>query len=213
MTGIDRDVLLTRVLDGQASPEDWAAFRAMAADDASVWADLADAQQDRAELMMAMANVVQIADRVHAPVEVLTGEHLTKRFNNAIAWVGWVAAAMLAVGAIVSNNQQSGVYRQPNAQNTSTQQAGLFSIRSPEDALKLYLDKGQQTGQVLGEVPDRVLLQTTPGADGKGYDIVYLRQLVERAHVNELYQLAKDEAGRSVPVQYDPPKQRVHIVY
>jgi len=213
MTGIDRDILLTRVLDGEATPEDWAAFRAMAACDPRVWTDLADTQQDRAELALAMAEVVQIADHVDAPIETLTGENLTRRLNQAVAWVGWAAAAMLAIGAIASRNIGPAQTNQPDATKQTTQQAGLFSVTSPEDALKLYFDKGQKTGSVLGEIPDRVLLQTTPSADGAGYDIVYIRQLVERTHVNELYQLAKDEAGRSVPVEYSPPKRNVHIVY
>ena len=68
MTGIDRDILLTRVLDGEATPEDWAAFRAMAACDPRVWTDLADTQQEQAELALARAEVVQMADEVDATI-------------------------------------------------------------------------------------------------------------------------------------------------
>ncbi len=199
MTGIDRDILLTRVLDGRASPEDWAAFRAMAARDPEVWADLADAQQDRAELQIALAQATQIADHIDAPVDIVTGERLTARLNRAAAWVGWIAAATLAMTTITAHS-----VKRTTAVPPPTQQAGLFSVSSPQEALKMYFNKGKEAGTVLGEVPDRVLLQTTPSPDGQGYELVYLRQIVEKTHVNELYQLAIDEAGRRVPVRYKP---------
>lgn len=199
MTGIDRDILLTRVLDGHASPEDWAAFRVMAAKEPAVWADLADVQQDRAELEIALAQATQVADHIDAPVDIVTGEGLTARLNRAVAWVGWIAAATLAITTITVHRVQHTTDASP-----STQQAGLLSVSSPQEALNMYFNKGKETGTVLGEVPDRVLLQTIPSSDGQGYELIYLRQIVEKTHANELYQLATDEAGRSVPVRYEP---------
>ena len=200
MTGVDREILITRVLDGEATPEDWAAFRAMAAQDQAAWADLADAQQDRADLASAVADAIAIADRVEAPVHRHAGERLNARVRTGAAWMGWVAAATIAV---VGFTGRFGAVSTPGT-GADTQQAGLFSINSPEDAMKLYLDKGQAAGSVLGELPDRVMLSSAPAADGNGYTVVYLRQIVERHHVDSLYQLGENEIGQPVVVPMVP---------
>jgi len=202
MTGVDRDILITRVLDGEATPEDWAAFRAMAALDQAVWADLADAQQDRADLASAVADAIAIADRVEAPVHRHAGEQLNARIRTGAAWLGWAAAAMVAVAGFTG---KLGAPATPGGSGLGAQQAGLFPISSPEDAMKLYLDKGQQAGSVLGEVPDRVLLSSVPAADGNGYEVVFLRQIIERQRVKTLYQLGENEAGQAVAVPIAPP--------
>ncbi|MFG0242680.1 MAG: hypothetical protein ACF8R9_07855 [Phycisphaerales bacterium JB054] len=203
MTGVDRDILITRVLDGEATPEDWAAFRAMAALDQAVWADLADAQQDRADLASAVADAIAIADRVEAPVHRHAGEQLNARIRTGAAWLGWVAAAMVAVAGFTG---RLGAPATQGGAGLGAQQAGLFPISSPEDAMQLYLDKGQQAGSVLGEVPDRVLLSSAPAADGNGYEVVFLRQIIERQRVKTLYQLGENEVGQAVAVPIAPPK-------
>jgi hypothetical protein len=199
MTGIDRDILITRVLDGEATPEDWAAFRAMAARDPVVWVDLTDAQQDRAELASAVAEAIAIADHIEAPIEIHVGERLNARIRTGVAWLGWAAAAVMAFGAFTGLPGLAGV-----GTGGSAQEAGLFRVNTPEDAMQLYLDKGQQAGSVLGEVPERVLLSSEPLADGRGYSVVYLRQIVECQRVEDLYQVARNEAGRAVSVPYTP---------
>ncbi|MDQ7013853.1 MAG: hypothetical protein Q9O74_08165 [Planctomycetota bacterium] len=208
MTGVNRDILITRVLDGEATPEDWAAFRAMAARDQAVWADLADAQQDRADLAAAIADAIAVADRVEAPVHHHAGERLNARIRTGVAWLGWAAAAMVAV---VGFTGRFGAVSSPGTE-ADTQQAGLFSISSPEDAMRLYLDKGLEAGSVLGELPDRVMLSSTPAADGNGYTVVYLRQIVERHHVDSLFQLGEDEIGQPVVVPM-VPKRAKNVTY
>lgn len=208
MTGIDRDILITRVLDGEATPEDWAAFRAMAARDPAVWADLADAQQDRAELATAVAEAIAIADRVGAPIEIHAGERLNARIRVGAAWLGWAAAAVLGVGAFTGMPGLSG-----GVPGGGAQEAGLFRVNSPEDAMQLYLDMGQKTGSVLGEVPERVLLSSELAADGQGYSVVYLRQTIECRQVEDLYRVGLNEAGQEVPVRYVPAQAAGKVRY
>ena len=61
MTGVDRDILISRVIDGEATPEDWTAMRAMAERDASIWGDLVAAQQDHAELCAIVSRAADAA--------------------------------------------------------------------------------------------------------------------------------------------------------
>ncbi len=203
MTGIDRDVLITRVLDGEATPEDWAAFRAMADRDASVWGELADAQQDRAELASALAEALAVADGVDAPIEAHAGERMRVRVRTATAWLGWAAAATLALGVFTG--------RVDPGRGEDAQQAGLFSVSTPEEALQLYMAKGQEAGSVLGEVPDRVLISSSPAPDGSGYTVVYLRQIIEQQRVEDFYRLGENEAGQKVPVPFPQPRPRGKI--
>lgn len=214
MTGIDRDILMSRVLDGEATPEDWAAFRAMADRDPTIWSELADAQQDRTELAIAVAGAIAVADGIEAPFEIHAGERLNARIRTGVAWLGWAAAAMLAVGAfsgktlpLGSTPGQGGQSGQAAVQNT--QEAGFFRVKTPEEAMQLYLDKGQEAGSVLGEVPERVLLSSVRAPDGQGYTVVYLRQIIERQHVPDLYRMGLTETGQAVPVRLTPLARKV----
>lgn len=208
MTGTDRDVLLGRVLDGEATPEDWSAFRALATREPEVWRDLAEAQQDRASLDEAVARALLIADDIEAPVEHRLGEHLAVRTRRVASWAGWALAAGLAIAAAVNpgavrTGQQTGL--EAGAQPTVLNAAGVTppSFASPEEALRAYFDAGSEQGRVLGEMSQPVVLGYAPAPGGKGVEVVYLRQIVERTIVDGVYEMAQDETGRQVPVRVD----------
>lgn len=198
MSGADRDILITRALDGEASPEDWSAFRAMADRDPTVWRELAEAQQDRAELAAAVAHAVAVADEVSAPIEQHLSERLSIRIRTVAAWGGWALAAGLALAAFIGPAQPD---RDRDAQNAGLV-PGLVRINSPQDALDAYYNRGQADGTVLGELPERIVLQTTPVENG--VEVVYVRQIVERLRADDFYRLGYDEVGRSVPVRFEP---------
>ena len=70
---------------------------------------------------------------------------------------------------------------------------------------------------MLGELPDKLMLQATPVklADGSdGFEVVFVRQIVERAKMPDIYQLQKgssDELGREnvkkVPLRIQSPRK------
>lgn len=200
MTGTDRDILISRVIDGEASPEDWSALKALAERDPSVWRDLAGLQQDHAELSGAMAEVVSIADGVDAPVELVGG--VADRGRSLRMWGGWAAAAALACAWIVRGPGAT----EPLASPTKGQQAGLgpFGLSQnsgTDDYFNAYLRAGQQDGRVLGEVGEPVLVQTIPHEEG-GYEVRYVRQIMERRVVPQLFGVGVgyDEQGQTKPV-------------
>lgn len=198
MSGADRDVLISRALDGEATPEDWSAFRAMAERDPTVWRELAEAQQDRAELAAAVAHAVAIADEVNAPIEQHLSERLTFRIRTVAAWGGWALAAGLILAAYLAPWQAR---RPPDTQSAGLG-PGLVRIDSPQDALDAYYTRGRADGTVLGELPERIVLETTPYEGG--IEVIYLRQIVERLRADDFYRLGYDEAGRPVPVRFEP---------
>ncbi|MBX3367618.1 MAG: hypothetical protein KF912_09950 [Phycisphaeraceae bacterium] len=200
MTGTDRDILISRVIDGEASPEDWSALKALAERDPSIWRDLAGLQQDHAELSGAMAEVVAIADDVVAPVYAAGG--ISDRARSLRMWGGWAAAAALALAWIVRPANQDPY---PNVVLPTNHAAlspfGLSASSQPDDYFDAYLRAGQQEGRVLGEVGEPLLVQTIP-QEGGGYEVRYVRQIMERRIVPQVYGigLGYDERGEARPI-------------
>lgn len=197
------DILISRVVDGVATPGDWQSLEAQGAREPIVWFELAMAQRDHQLLTGAISAAVVRADRfelpvVEAPVSTVHDEHahhFSMRARRAVMWGGWAAAAAIGMAFML---------QQPTPTAPGNQTAGLQSpIATAADALSQYYKLGQKDGVVLGEVPKKVLINTEPAADGDGYDVIYLRQIMERTRVPDLYRLSSDEIGRptSVPVQ------------
>ena len=206
---LDRDTLLTRIIDAEASAEDWAAFRAFAADEPEVWSELAEMQRQHDVLAGGLREAIAIADSIELPVH----EHESVRpvarigavMQNGWSWGGWLAAAALLLAFTVGLPRGVGVVGGMPGTAPGTQAAG-FSLGTPEEALDRYIDLGKQSGAVVGQSPDFIVLESTPLADGGGYEVVYLRQLIERREVRDLYRLGTDELGNTVRVPVEAGK-------
>lgn len=194
MSELERDILIARVADGDASGQEWATFRAWAERDASMWRELAEMQREAAALASAVNRAVGAADFVEAPVGEHMSARLTERFRMIGRWGGWAAAAALVLVWATG-------WRLPfNGAASGAGQAALLPTGSPQDALRQYLDRGRQVGTVVGEVPEKVMLDTRPAADGQ-FEVIYIRQIMERAFVDDLFGVGADESGRAVPLR------------
>lgn len=190
------DNLISRVIDGVAGKADWDALEALAASNPSVWRELAVAQRVDQALTGEARRETACAQWVDIRVEEFAG-HVTRRRSRLVAtWGGWAAAAAVAL-AFVSQ-------RAPSRPQSGGNQAGILSFENASDALAAYLERGKKDGVVLGELPDKVLVQTRPARDGRGVEVVYLRQIMECARVGDLYRPSSDEAGNltAVPVKF-----------
>ncbi|MEM1330347.1 MAG: hypothetical protein AAGG07_07285 [Planctomycetota bacterium] len=200
----DRDVLFSRVIDGEATPEDWTALRALASDDASVWSELAALQQDHADLSAEVALAGEIAARTELPVREHLSDRMSHRFRVIGGWGGWAAAAAIVLAW--ATGMTGGVAPSGGSGIGGAQTAGLgpntYQVADPDDALQLYLDKGTEGGRVIAEMPAKVLLEARPSPTGSGYEVMYYRQILERAIVPDLVGLGVDDAGQptAVPV-------------
>jgi len=211
----DGDLLISRIVDGEAAETDWRAFRAMAEREPSLWRELAEYQHDQAELCAAVSSAIRIADGVEAPVHEEMHRRFADRSRLVSTWGGWAAAAAVALVWFTGglNNRQS-----PSLSN----QGGLVNLNnmppqevvdnyvkngklSPTDLYRTYLDAGKEKGLVVGEVPDRVLITARPVKAGGGFDVIYIRQIMERAHVKELSRIgtATDEFGNPISVPFE----------
>lgn len=197
----DKDILISRVVDDEATAEDWAALKELAASDPGVWQDLAEAQYTSIGLSSAVQAAIAIADGVEAPVHEHMRARLTIRAGSAAKWGGWLAAAAVTLAWMGAG--------MPGREGRGRSDAGLVPVAgSVSDAFKRYLDLGKQSGQVVEEVPQLVFVETKPGPGGRGYEVFYIRQVLERAVVDQLYGLGQDEAGRPARVRLDEPPQK-----
>lgn len=194
----DPELLISRIVDGEATPGDWAAFRSQAEREPSLWRDLAEAQRVQGELVDEVGAQLSVVNMVDVPVHSEMVRQLSNRFRLVGMWGGWAAAA--CVGLMWANGNVGG--------SGGGSQANLVPGLTRTDALNAYLDKGQQEGVVIGELPEKMLVSATPVTDSTGttidgYQIVYVRQIMERTTVKDLYRFGADEAGEPRPVKVE----------
>ncbi len=204
-----RDELISRVVDGCAGADDWNQFRQIAAEDQQIWSDLAVAQSQYEGLCETMHSAAATADSVELPGGMIRHAQHQQRFEFVSRWGGWAAAAAILLVWVTSmGNSQTN----PDAQR---QNAGMVPIGSntmlqsatPEQAMDQYIAAGYQAGRVVGEIPNPILVETRPMDDGT-FEVLYIRQILERKILDEVYRETNDEFGNSIPVPIqDAPKQ------
>lgn len=198
----ERDVLIGRVIDAEASPADWDSLRAMAGEDPTVWTDLRRTQRQHELLCAAIGQSISVADDVELDHALSNPAPMVRRLELVGRYGGWAAAACLAL--------LWGLGVRPGDTGASGPIAGLGPVvgqpAGPDEAFQRYLSAGREAGTVIDEVPDRVVVQATPLEGGQRVEVLYLRQILEREVVDQVYRMTKDETGaeRPVPVRIQP---------
>lgn len=218
MTTTERaDILISHVVDGEATAEQWRELEGLAAQEPKLWRELAESQRDAAALRSALRSAGDTADRVALPAEVaIAGRigsrhdgrghshaHPQLRFNRFGAWTGWLAAAVITIIASVQFNQKN--------VNTggATAGPGETIVQTAGQLFDQYLATGKEDGSVLGEVPGKMLVESRPAASGQGFEIIFVRQVVERAIVPDLYKIeGTDDSGQATLARYRQPLRR-----
>ena len=197
-------LLISRVIDDPAAEPAWRELESLAETDTGVWKQVALAQRDHADLCRAMAGAAAVADRVELPAvhrpAVSTHHSSTHlRLNRLGAWTGWAVAALVT---IVASGQFAQPWRFDGPLPVDPSHHAGPSIQSAADAFKAYLEKGRESGEVVGEIPAKLLVDTKPAQSG-GYEVIFVRQVMERAIVPDLYRFSgQDETGRPTLVRY-----------
>jgi len=200
-----RDLLISRVIDGSANPEDWSAFRVLASSDAEVWTDLSDAQREHEALCEVMHAASAIADGVDLPGGSGSPLVFESRVSSAARWGGWAIAAVVLLGWFTG-----AITMNPSHSDDGMNTAGLLPLgqASSEQAFGQYLEAGQNNGRVVGEMPNQIVVETRPMVDGT-IEVIYLRQVIERRVLDRAYREVVDEFGNPsvVPVDLDTLKR------
>lgn len=213
MDPLDRDLLVSRVVDGVASSADWAALDDLARTESSIWRDLAQAQRCNTELTRAVRAAIAGAERVTVSGLAEIGardvgyagsfdiqSHAQNRFNAMARWTGWAAAAALAlawVSGVRTGNPSGGTSRSDGPVGAEATLNPFPGSASASEILAEYLRRGQASGDVLAEVPSKMMLEAIPMDDqAGGYEVYFVRQIVERTRVPNLYTFAEGEGGQ-----------------
>ncbi len=197
MSNQPEEVLIHRAIELTASAADWADLDAAALRDPAVLQRLASALQDEGDLRRGVEERLAAAERVALP------QAKARRLPRAPAWLGWAAAAALAL--IWS---ASGFLDEPAKHASPLRDAGSPAPeRGPAlagDGVLSLDDLRLVSNDTLGELPS-MMLETRPAADGRGYEVIRLRRTLERLHVDQIFRVAEDEHGNAVPAQWTPP--------
>ena len=198
-----RDVLIGRVVDGEASSQDWAEIRELAGDDQSIFAEIAELQDLRRDTMEMVDEVGDLAEGVELPLYMHPKSSPAGRLKFAGVWGGWAVAAMVAVAWSIGLRPGDPLLVGDLNQGTQTGSLGGSVIQTAGDALQQYLDLGKESGEVVGELPSGIVLEKTPLSDGSGYEVLYIRPIIERAVVHNVFREVQTESGQMkiVPTQ------------
>ena len=84
--------------------------------------------------------------------------------------------------------------------------AGLGAgFASADEAFDAYVEKARAEGLVDGEIAPPTLLRSRELADGRGFEVVIVRQVVERRVTPEVYRMVPaGETGRLRPIVIRP---------
>jgi hypothetical protein len=209
MPAHDRDALISRVVDGCASAEDWDSFRAMAADDQSIWSELAVAQRQYESLSEIVHHASSVADAVDLPGGAVRQQHHQNRLDFVSRWGGWAAAAAILLVWVAGMRAPGDGSMRSGAMTAGMLPSGnkALTAATPDEAMDQYMTAGFQAGRVVGEVPNPVVIETRPMPDGT-FEVLYLRQILERKVLSEVYRETNDEFGNAiaVPLETDPKR-------
>jgi len=224
------DILIGRVTDGEASPNDWAEIEDISATDPGIWHRLAAAQRTHARIESAVEDAIAISELIDIPD--------LRRVRRPVAatvreYAGWSLAAGLAI-ALTITMARSGVSGSPASPSIAENPAAGGAMLIPNEDLRIndatgtsqfvgyepeqgydrYLQYGLREGFVLGQQAP-VVLQTQHLPDGT-YELIITRAHIERRKVTDLntYRVQRDEWGNEhlVPSEngaQDIPVQQV----
>jgi hypothetical protein len=212
MTESHKDLLISRAVDGDATDREWDELTALATADPGIWREVAEVHRDRDALSRGLEEQIRVADLVSAPVHVLPESHARSEPVVVVAgrvgrWTGWAVAALIAVALLIQPRMAQ--LSSSGHPQTAGVPAGAVPVATADEAWNAYLDKGRADGRVVRELPQQVLVITQPTQTQDGFELLYVRQVLERTTVPDLYQVAEPEPeGQPQLVRYSPRPKR-----
>lgn len=178
---IEADVLLSRAVAGDSAAMD--EIRARGQVDPAILIELTLWQADELRLARVARDLHAVADRVDVPE--------SRRRMPIQAGIGWVVAAAIVIAWVSQTFMSGSAPRRASV-------AGIGAVgATADDAFETYLARARAEGLVTGEVAPPTLLRSRELADGSGFEVVIVRQVIERRISPEMYRVAPiGETGR-----------------
>jgi hypothetical protein len=198
------DILIGRVVDGEATPSDWGELEHMSKADAALWQRLAQSQRAHARLERAVEDEIAVSELVELPEPVSVIASFRSRWQ---LWGGWAVAAGLALAWLGAGSGPAMFRPNGSGNSPSTLPAGLGTAAGTlDDLLNQYVTKGRESDRVVNVMPLQ-LLKTNQLEQGKGTEVFFVRPIIERMIVTDFRPMSVlvDEAGQARKVMGSQP--------
>ena len=186
MTEVRQEILISRIIDGDANTAEWDELTAMAERDPRLWRTVVESVRDHQAFARGMNAAAQAADRFDA---LSTSAHDTRGVIARIgSWSGWGVAAVVALVWVIG----LGVVKDAEA-------------LTPEEHFQQYVELGQESGLVMNELSERIVLEILRDEQGGPKELMVLRGVVELVtDVGEsCYLSEQDERGQNYLRPFD----------
>jgi hypothetical protein len=211
----DPELLISRVCEDHPSAEDWRRLVAAAELEPALWRELALTRRDQQSLCAAVDRATAVADRIDLPLPAasnvaLRGDASVESTQVPLigmlrSWGGWALAAslLLAFAWQWGSTPRIRPHETPAAPLTARGMDAASPLAAGTGVASSNTAHLMSDGELLGEMPERILLDIRPAADGT-FDVLSVRQLIERQNVTDLFvPHGQDERGRATLVRYD----------
>ena len=194
------DTLISRAVSDDGGARDWDDLVALAEADPALWREVAEGHHDDVVLRRAMSPAAHLADSTPLPASA-PRRAAAPPWRGPARWIsaggGWLVAALVALAWTIHLGAT-------DPRDGASSRARVLPIATAADAFQTYLDMGRQERLVVGEIPTRILVESRRAPAGEGYELLYIRQVLERTVVGDLYQFSgQDEQGGATLVRYE----------
>ncbi|MHC4427188.1 MAG: hypothetical protein ACYS0D_01100 [Planctomycetota bacterium] len=196
------NLLISRAVGGDATTVEWDELTTQADERPQLWRRLGETLRDQTGFTRALEAAAAVAHEVEPEWDASPASGITSIAHSRSLrhWSGWAVAAALVLAWVMSVTG-------PAPAPEQAQLAELLPTATAADLFDAYLARGRADDTVIGEVPEKIVVDSRTAPTGEGYELLYLRQILERAVVPDLYQVeGADEMGRPVLVRFERPR-------
>lgn len=184
------DLVLDRVVDRCATPEDWNFLDGRLRDRKELALELVSRLREDDILRASLVPVRERADAIELPRAPAQAHPAKRSFVFGFAAALLIGLGLYASGLISMSRGGSGT-------NATPDESARVASKT-DDLLAKYVEQGRRDGRVLQELP-KVPLSMRPVADDPDLvHVVYVRRIVECTRIREAERFATDEHGRTV---------------
>lgn len=202
MSNENEQLMVSRVIEPDATSEQWDELTAAAISNPTLWRRTAEALRDHQAMTRAVNRSIAIAEDVSTTPRTdrlahrLAVDSAPSERPQLLRWSGWAVAALVALAWV-------GGLRTVQPTGNGFQAGTGSQVLSAADLLDRYLVQGRREGRVFDEVPEKILVQSRPSPTGNAVEVIFIRQILERMTLPDLYQYeGEDESGRPTLVRF-----------
>lgn len=187
------DLLVSRAIDRVASDAEWQELEVAAGIGPEVWERLAQTLRAEGRVAVGLRGATAVADAV-----VLPAARAPTRFFRLRHGI----AAAAIVMALVAGWSARGL-----AGSDPVSRGGNAPALDYDEAFARCVAAGVRSGTLVDELPAEVVHQAKTSS-GNAFEVYFVRRLVERRVLPELYRIDQDERGRPVVGRIAPDQFR-----